>query len=186
VNLFNIFKRKQKRRWLITGLGNPGIEYENTRHNAGFLFIDSLSICGFKNKFNSYLAESEFSGAGVIFLKPQTFMNLSGIAVKSVFDYYKIQIGDFILIFDDIYLPLGKIKIKTSGSHGSHNGVKNVIDSIGTNKFKRIKIGVGAKPSGWDLKKWVTSRFSQEENVLLSSSFELALSSLSSLIVDRS
>ncbi|MDR1364464.1 MAG: aminoacyl-tRNA hydrolase [Oscillospiraceae bacterium] len=180
----NIFKKNHLEKWLVVGLGNPGIEYKNTRHNAGFSFIDSLSIGKFKNKFKSCLAECKMFDQSLIFLKPQTFMNLSGESAKQISEFYKISINNFVVIFDDISLPIGKIRIRKNGSHGGHNGVKNIIDLLKTNDFKRIKIGVGEKPIDWELKDWVLSKFSSVEEEILKTSFENVSSALK-LIVNK-
>jgi PTH1 family peptidyl-tRNA hydrolase len=169
-------------KWLIAGLGNLGPKYESTRHNAGFLFIDSLKIKEFKNKFNSCVAESEIAGISVLFLKPMTFMNLSGSAVISALNFYKLPIENLIIIFDDISLPFGKIRIRKSGSSGGHNGIKDIINSLGTDNFKRIKIGIGENPNNWDLKNWVLSSFSNEEKIKLQEVFKKVYSSLETII----
>lgn len=158
--------------YIIVGLGNPGKEYENTRHNAGFRALDFISkklgceIC--QNKFKSLVNAVKIGSANVLLLKPQTYMNLSGQAVVEAMKFYKIPAEKVLIIFDDISLPVGKIRIRESGSHGGQNGVKNIIALSGTNKFPRIRIGIGDKPNPfWNLADWVLSKFSGEENILI-------------------
>lgn len=134
---------------IIIGLGNPGKEYENTRHNLGFLFVDklqkelSLSDFAENKKFDSEIAEGNYAGAKIILAKPQTFMNLSGEAVRKILDFYKLTPDDLIVLHDDIDLPAGKFKIATDSSSAGHNGVQNIIDQLGTQNFKRVRIGIG-------------------------------------------
>ena len=132
---------------LIVGLGNPGREYESTRHNIGFMMIDKYTL--FKNiankwnyKFNGLYLETNLFGEKVIFLKPQSYMNLSGTVVKRFIDYYKIDVTDILVISDDLDLNIGNFKIKDKGSSGGHNGLKDIENSIGTNEYKRLKIGI--------------------------------------------
>ncbi|MCM1545066.1 MAG: aminoacyl-tRNA hydrolase [Ruminococcus sp.] len=154
--------------YLIVGLGNPGKKYEFTRHNAGFLFIDLFAEKnGFKIdrlKFKSLMADARIGGHRCLFLKPQTFMNLSGEAVRDAAEFYKIPPENIIVIFDDISLEPGKMRIRRKGSAGGHNGIKNIICHMNSENFPRIKIGVGAKPHpDFDLADWVTSPFSKTE-----------------------
>ena len=134
---------------LIIGLGNPGKEYLNTRHNLGFLFVDKLQkelrLSDFANnsKFNSEIAEGFYGEDKILLVKPQTFMNLSGEAVRKILDFYKLTPADLIVIHDEIDLPSGKFKIATDSSSAGHNGVQNIIDQIGTQTFKRVRIGIG-------------------------------------------
>ncbi len=161
--MFNMLKNFQKKNidFLIVGLGNPGKQYEKTRHNLGFMAIDYIATqnsCSVNRlKFKSLYTITSIQGKKCVLLKPQTFMNLSGQAVCEAMAFYKIPSEKTILIFDDISLPPGKIRIKKKGSAGGHNGVKDIIALSGTDIFPRIKIGVGAKPAGWDLSNWVTS-----------------------------
>ncbi|GMB10789.1 MAG: aminoacyl-tRNA hydrolase [Candidatus Improbicoccus devescovinae] len=151
--------------YLIVGLGNPGSKYENTRHNVGFWFIDDFYHGDFVQKFNSLFAKTVIYDKKIILLKPQTYMNLSGMAISEFMEYYKIPIYKLIIIFDDISLPIGKIRIRNRGSSGGHNGVNNIITSLGSRDFKRIKIGVGQKPAAWDLADWVLSCFNTDEKL---------------------
>lgn len=154
--------------YLIAGLGNPGKQYESTRHNAGFICLDIISEkYGFKIdrlKFKSLMGEGRIKGHRCLFLKPQTFMNLSGEAVRDAAEFYKIKSENIIVIFDDISLDPGKVRIRRKGSDGGHNGMKNIIYHIKSDAIPRIKVGVGAKPNPeYDLADWVLSRFSKDE-----------------------
>ena len=158
--------------YIIVGLGNPGKEYENTRHNSGFRAVDfiadKLGTDISQNKFKSLTCTVKIDGKNVMLLKPQTYMNLSGEAVVEAMRFYKVAPENTLLIFDDISLPVGKMRIRKDGSHGGQNGVKNIIALSGTNRFPRIRIGVGEKPSPvWDLADWVLSKFSKDENTLI-------------------
>lgn len=153
---------------LIVGLGNPGKEYEKTKHNLGFLFLEYLekkySFKIQKKAFDALTLETEMYGEKVLFLKPQTFMNLSGNSVVKAKNFYKINSKDIIVIFDDIDIPFETIKYKTTGSGGTHNGMKNIVEGIGTKEFSRIKIGLGGlKHENQDLKDFVLQRFNKEQ-----------------------
>ena len=150
--------------YLIVGLGNPEKDYSNTRHNMGFQTINKLAkqyeIEVIKNKFKGLFGSGMIEGEKVILLKPQTFMNLSGMSIRALADYYKIDPEEeLIVIYDDVSLEPGKLRVRAKGSAGGHNGIKNIIEQIGTQVFPRIKIGVGEKPEGWDLADYVLSRF---------------------------
>ena len=155
--------------FIIVGLGNPGKKYENTRHNAGFIAIDALAdkygISISEKKHKAVCGTGVIEGNKVILVKPQTFMNLSGESVRSVMDFYKIDPEeDMLVIYDDISLAPGNIRIRKKGSAGGHNGIKSIIAHAGTQNFMRIKVGVGEKPSGWDLADYVLGHFSDEDN----------------------
>lgn len=151
---------------LIVGLGNPGKEYEKTRHNVGFMAIDSFasSICKSidKEKFNGLYTDFLLSGEKFILLKPQKYMNLSGEVVKKYVDYFDIKKEDILIISDDINLPVGKIRLRLKGSSGGHNGLKNIEAHLSTNEYKRLKIGV-SNDKNQDLKDFVLGKFSKEE-----------------------
>lgn len=154
--------------WLIVGLGNPGSKYEFTRHNAGFLCVDLFANeNNFKIdrlKFKALCADVRLGSQRCLFLKPQTFMNLSGEAVKEAASFYKIPPERILVLFDDISLDIGKMRIRRKGSDGGHNGIKNIIYHLASNNFPRIKIGVGAKPHpDYDLADWVLKPFTQSE-----------------------
>ena len=133
---------------LIVGLGNPGEEYQNTRHNAGFMAINNyIDESNFKKKDNYMIAEKVINGEKILFVKPLTYMNDSGQAVRKVVDYYKISLDDILIIYDDMDFNVGTIKIKASGSSGGHKGIKSIIRCLGTENFKRVRIGI-SKPEG--------------------------------------
>ena len=152
---------------LIVGLGNPGMQYAATRHNIGFEVIDSLSevynIPVNKSKYKALIGEGRIGDERVILMKPQTFMNLSGEAVRACMDFQKLSNEDVIIIYDDISLDVGQIRIRKSGSAGGHNGIKSIIAHMNTQEFPRVKVGVGQKPAGWDLANYVLGRFSEED-----------------------
>lgn len=151
--------------FLIVGLGNPGREYENTRHNIGFdaidVIADKYNIEVSRIKFKGVYGEGFVNGEKVILLKPATYMNLSGESVREVMDFYKLSEEDILVIYDDVSLDVGRIRIREKGSAGGHNGIKSIIANIGTDVFSRIKVGVG-KPQG-DLVKHVLGTFSKED-----------------------
>ena len=154
---------------MIAGLGNPGNEYAKTKHNAGFLFVDALAghlgASGWKQKENALVAEARIGAEKVLLVKPQTYMNESGRAIGPLMDWYKLEPEDLIVVHDDMDIPAGVVRIRKKGSAGGHNGIKNIIAMTGTSGFKRIKVGVGEKPEGWDLADHVLGRFSSEHRV---------------------
>ncbi|MCQ2426526.1 MAG: aminoacyl-tRNA hydrolase [Lachnospiraceae bacterium] len=156
---------------LVVGLGNPGAEYANSRHNAGFRAIDLVADANHvridRAKFHALVGDGTVAGKHVLLMKPQTYMNSSGIAVKEAMDFYKIPSENVIVLFDDISLVPGKMRIRRSGSAGGHNGVKSLIEYMGTNVFPRVKLGVGAKPEGWDLADWVLAALPPEDRKAL-------------------
>lgn len=154
--------------WLIVGLGNPGKQYENTRHNAGFLALDEIAreynADVKKLKFKAVVGDCRIGGARCLLMKPDTFMNNSGEAVVAAMQFYKIPIERVLVLFDDISLPSGKLRIRRKGSDGGHNGIKSIIYLTGSDGFPRVKIGVGAKPHpDYDLADWVLSSFKKED-----------------------
>ena len=154
--------------YLIVGLGNPGRQYELTRHNAGFLFADLLadknSVKISKIQFKSVTASIELGGHKCLLMKPQTFMNNSGEAVKQAAAFYKIPPEKIIVVFDDISLPCGKLRIRRKGSAGGHNGIKSIIYFMNSDNFPRVKLGVGEKPHpDYELADWVLSNFKKDE-----------------------
>lgn len=165
--------------YLIVGLGNPGRQYELTRHNAGFLFADlladKLSANINKIQFKSVIAAVELGGKKCLLMKPQTFMNNSGEAVKQAAAFYKIPPEKIIVVFDDISLPCGKLRIRRKGSAGGHNGIKSIIYHLNSDNFPRIKLGVGEKPHpDYELADWVLSNFKKDELSLLREAAEKA------------
>lgn len=154
--------------FLIVGLGNPGKNYEFTRHNAGFLTLDHIAseldteITNLKN--NALVADVVIDGHRCLLIKPQTFMNNSGTAVRDIAKFYKIPPEKIIVIFDDISLPCGKLRIRRKGTDGGHNGIKSIIYHLNSDLFPRIKIGIGAKPNPeYDLADWVLSKFGKDD-----------------------
>jgi len=160
--------------FLIVGLGNPGREYDATRHNVGFCVLDRLAAGANvkidRAKFSALTCLARIGGKKVLLMKPQTFMNLSGQAVRQAADFYKLPAECVIVVHDDIDLPVGRIRVRPTGSAGGHNGLKSIIACLGTQDFLRVKVGVGAKPNPeYDLADWVLSRFSAQEKKLLES-----------------
>lgn len=154
--------------FIVAGLGNPGTKYEGTRHNVGFIFVDLLAEkLGFpinKLKFKSLYADVPIAGVRCLIMKPQTFMNNSGISIREAADFYKIPPENIIIIFDDISLKPGTMRIRKKGSDGGHNGLKSIIYHLNSDQFPRIKIGVGAKPHPeYDLADWVLSGFNKQD-----------------------
>ena len=165
--------------WLIVGLGNPGREYEKTRHNAGFRAIDllaeSLGCKIDRMKFQGLYTQVNYKGKKLMLLKPQTYMNLSGRSVLQLSAYFNIPPARIIVLFDDISLPAGRLRIRADGSAGGHNGIKSIISEVGSQSFPRVKIGVGAKPHPeMDLADWVLSTFSAQEEKALKNALEWA------------
>lgn len=163
--------------YLVAGLGNPGIEFQGTRHNAGFDTIDyisnKLSFDISKSKFKGIMGEANVSGEKVIFLKPMTYMNLSGDSIVEAANFYKIPDKNIIVIYDDIALEVGRIRIKPSGSAGGHNGMKSIIYRLGSENFPRVRVGIGAPPRG-DLINFVTGRFTNDERNLIDEAIKAA------------
>ena len=165
--------------WLIVGLGNPGREYERTRHNAGFraldILADKLGCKVDKLKFQGLYGQCTYQGKKLYLLKPQTYMNLSGRSVLQLSAYFHIPPQRIVVIFDDISLEPGRLRIRGDGSAGGHNGIKSIIAEVGSQDFPRVKVGVGAKPHAeQDLANWVLSTFSAQEEKALASSLERA------------
>ncbi len=188
--MFSKFKSNAKTgkiEYLIVGLGNPGREYENTRHNCGFIALDYLSQklnCKInKIKFKSTIGECEINSHRCLLMKPSTYMNLSGQAVVEAMNFYKIPPQNVIVIFDDISLDVGKMRIRRKGSDGGQKGMQNIIYLSGSQDFPRIKIGIGKKPHpDYDLKKWVLSRFSTSEQKLIEPLLENIYDALSHMV----
>lgn len=161
--------------YLIAGLGNPTKEYDKTRHNVGFEVIDVLAdkyrIDVSERKHKALCGRGVIEGQKVILVKPQTFMNLSGESIRAVVDYYKLSPEEIIVIYDDISLEPGQLRIRLKGSAGGHNGIKNIIAHLGSQEFPRIKVGVGAKPPRMDLADYVLSRFGAGEQKLMNEAF---------------
>lgn len=188
MGIFDLFKQIEsgpagnlhgKLTWIVAGLGNPGLEYENTRHNAGFLTMEELAKqCGVKldqMKFKSDCGEAMLGEVRCLLMKPTTYMNLSGDAIAAAANFYKIPPEQVLVIYDDISLPPGKLRLRRKGSAGGHNGIKSIIAQLGTEEFPRIRVGVGAKPNPqYDLADWVLSKFSEEDMKALQPALEHA------------
>jgi len=174
--------------YIIAGLGNPGSGYEKTRHNVGFNTIDCLArqhgIKLNKLRFKALTGEGFIGNNRVLLIKPQTYMNLSGESIRDAVDWYKIPLSRLIVIFDDIDIPLGEIRIKRKGSAGTHNGMKSVIYQLQDDKFPRVKIGVGKPPEGWDLADFVLSAFSPEERKIIDENIEKAARAVAVIMED--
>ena len=176
--------------YLIAGLGNPGREYENTRHNAGFASIDRLAeknhISIDMKKFQALCGTGYIGGQKVLLLKPQTYMNLSGESLRAACDFFKIDPEqELIVIYDDISLAPGQLRIRAKGSAGGHNGIKSIISHLGTQVFLRVKVGVGEKPQGWDLADYVIGHFSKEEQQVMQESFDRAADAAAALLSEE-
>lgn len=175
--------------WLIVGLGNPGREYERSRHNCGFRALDilaeKLSCKVDKMKFQGLYGQVNYNGKKLFLLKPMTFMNLSGRSVLQLSSYFHIPPQRIVVMFDDISLVPGRLRVRSDGSAGGHNGIKSIISELGSQAFPRVKIGVGAKPSPeYDLADWVLSSFTAQEEKALSPALEKAADA-ALCIVDR-
>lgn len=173
--------------YIIVGLGNPGREYENTRHNIGFEVIDRLAdqenIGMLEKKHKAIIGKGVIAGEKCILAKPQTFMNLSGESVRALLDYYKAdETADLIVISDDVSLDVGQLRIRKKGSAGGHNGLKNIIAHLGHDTFMRVKMGVGEKPRGWDLADYVLGHFSPQEREAMGEAAERAADAVRMMI----
>lgn len=172
---------------MIVGLGNPGLEYEKTRHNVGFMAMDALCEkyeCECKKmKFSAYMGDAVIGNKRVLLLKPQTYMNNSGTAVGEAARFYKLAPENILVMYDDISLEPGIIRIRRKGSAGGHNGIKDIIEVLGSEDFPRIKIGVGAKPHPeYDLKDWVLGRFKPEDKDKVQTSLDNAVKAVNELL----
>lgn len=172
--------------YIIAGLGNPEHRYENTRHNVGFEVIDILAdrigVCVDEKKHKALCARGVLEGQKVILLKPQTYMNLSGESVRAAADFYKVEPENIIVIYDDISLAPGQLRIRGKGSAGGHNGMKNIIAHMGTQEFPRLKVGIGEKPKGMDLADYVLSHFSKGEREVMDEAFREAADAVAVMI----
>ena len=163
---------------VIVGLGNPTDQYKGTRHNVGYMAIDRIAEANRINinqhKFKAMVGSGIIGGSKVLLVKPLTYMNLSGESIRPIMDFYKLDLSDILVIYDDISLEPGKIRIRKKGSAGGHNGIKNIIAQLGTQNFQRIKVGVGEKPKGWDLADYVLGHFSKEDRGLVDDALKRA------------
>ena len=172
---------------MIVGLGNPGMEYENTRHNVGFMvidkFIEHIGYVSMKKKYDGLYCEVFYQNEKIIILKPQKYINLSGEVVKKFVDYYKIDISDILIINDDLDLPVGCYKLKPSGGSAGHNGLKNIEKELNTNEYKRLKIGI-SNNKNIETKDYVLGKFSKEEREVLNNSCNVINSVIKDFIND--
>ena len=176
--------------FIIAGLGNPDRQYEGTRHNGGFDVIDRLAdkynIAVDMKKHRALLGKGVIEGQKVILAKPQTYMNLSGESIRSLVDYYKIDgEHELLVIYDDINLEVGQLRIREKGSAGGHNGIKNIIAHLGTQVFPRIRVGVGEKPSRYDLADYVLGHFSKAEKALMDEGYDHAVDAAGMILSGR-
>ena len=198
MSIFDVFDRisansnapKGKIEYVITGLGNPGLEYENTRHNAGFMVLDMLaSQLGEeinRLRFKGKTAEVMIGDKRCLLLKPTTYMNNSGESVVQALEFYKIDVSKLIVVCDDISLDAGKLRIRRKGSHGGHNGLRSICDLTGRDDYQRIKMGVGKKPHpDYDLAKWVLGKFGKEDAEKMKQSAENACECLILMVQDK-
>ena len=184
------FKKAGPVEWLVVGLGNPGPKYEWTRHNVGFLVVDELAeranIPVQKLKYKALTNTTVIGGQSVLLMKPTTYMNNSGEAVAAAANFYKIPPEHVLVMYDDISLAPGKLRIRRKGSAGGHNGIKSIIALLGTEEFPRIRVGVGAKPTPqYDLADWVLSKFTPEEQTALQPALEQAAEAASLIVQDK-
>ncbi len=176
--------------YIIAGLGNPDRQYEGTRHNVGFDVIDRLSdkydVAVDTKKNRALIGKGIIEGQKVILAKPQTYMNLSGESIRGLVDYYKIdEEHELIVIYDDINLGVGQLRIREKGSAGGHNGIKNIISCLGTQVFPRIRVGVGEKPARYDLADYVLGHFSKAERELMSEGYDHAVTAVRMILSGR-
>ena len=174
--------------YLIAGLGKKTKNYEGTRHNIGFTMIDAIGekfgIDVTTKKHKALVGRGIIDGMRVILAKPQTYMNLSGESIREIADFYKIEPENIIIIYDDISLDVGRLRIRKKGSAGGHNGIKNIIAHLGTQEFPRIKVGIGNKPEGWDLADYVLSKYSKAEQEALKEASDDVIGAVRLMIMD--
>ncbi len=182
-----IFKTKSTYDWMVVGLGNPGIQYEATRHNVGFMAVDLLAenngCANWKLKNEALTCEYRMGNKRILLVKPQTYMNNSGRAVQKISAFYKIPADKMIIMFDDVSLDVGNIRMRRKGSHGGHNGMRDIIELLGHEDIMRIKIGVGAKPHpDYDLADWVLGKFPKAQEKSLKEALTKAVSAVEEII----
>ena len=182
-----IFKSKSTDTWLVVGLGNPGLQYEKTRHNVGFmaadLFANKEGFSFNKNKMDAVLGETKIGNSRILIAKPQTYMNCSGKAVSKIASFYKIPTDKIIIMHDDISLDVGKIRMRRKGSDGGQRGMRDIIELMGTDNIMRIKIGVGQKPHpDYDLKDWVLGKFPSTQQSDLQKALENSVLALKEIM----
>lgn len=193
-NIFDLFKKietdtpsKLPVSFLVVGLGNPGSDYTFTRHNAGFLTIDYISqklgVQVNRAKFHALYGETKIGNAGVMLVKPQTYMNESGVAVREIAEFYKIPTENIIVISDDISLDVGRLRVRKKGSDGGQKGLRSIIYHLNSDNFPRIRVGIGQKPNpNYDLADWVLSKFTADEQKILFEKFETVFQGIEKII----
>lgn len=190
MGLFDKIKKNDKGQdfFVIAGLGNPGPKYEGTKHNVGFDVVERLGrkynieINKFKHK--ALVGDGKIEDRRVLLVKPQTFMNLSGESIREIVNFYKVPQDQFVVIYDDTSLPVSGVRIREKGSHGGHNGIRNIIAQMGTDEFYRIKVGVGEKPNGWDLADYVLAKFDKDDLPMIEQGTDKAVKAVE-LILSR-
>ena len=194
-NIFDIFKSIESEKkpqsgpvsFVIACLGNPGRDYERTRHNAGFMCAEYLSekknVTVDRGRFKSICGEFNFGGKRALLIKPQTYMNLSGEAVREAMDFYKLDPAtQLLVVYDDIYLDVGKLRIRAKGSDGGHNGIKSINYQLGTDTYARIRVGVGKPPVGWDMPSWVLGKIPENDQKLFFEALERAAEAVEMIV----
>ena len=194
MNIFELFKTisqekkdRQPVTYLVAGLGNPGTKYQNTRHNAGFQALETLgSKYGStvdRLRFHALVGECTIGTCRILLMKPQTFMNASGEAIQEAANWYKIAPDHIIILCDDITLDVGRLRVRRKGSHGGHNGLKSIIQQLGTDEFPRIRIGVGIPPKDYDIVDWVLGQFDTEDRKTMADSTTKAAEAVVELLL---
>ena len=172
---------------IVVGLGNPGQEYSATRHNVGFMTVDTLAarwgITAWRNKFDALVAEHR-GEEPILLIKPQTYMNLSGYSVSAAVNWYKVASEDIIVIYDDLDLPTGKLRLRARGGPGGHRGMESLLVHLGTDEFPRVRVGIGRPPAYMETANYVTGRFSPEEQPLISEAIKQAADAVEAVIKD--
>ncbi len=195
-NIFDIFKKIENEKesrasipitHIVVGLGNPGGKYSSTRHNAGFMAIDFFaSKCGVvinRSRFHALVGEGVVAGRRILFVKPQTFMNASGEAVREAASFYKIGVENIIVLSDDVNLDVGRMRVRKSGSDGGQKGLRSIIENMGSDNFPRIRFGVGKKPHpDYDMADWVLGNLSESDKRAVADCFDTALSGLEKIV----
>ncbi len=174
--------------YIIAGLGNPGPEYENTRHNVGFHVIDCLAertgASVTERKHKALCGKAVLGGERVLLLKPQTYMNSSGESLRDAADFYRVPPENIIVVSDDVDLPQGQLRVRLHGSAGGHNGLKSVIAHLGSDSFRRVRVGIGGKPEGWDLADWVLGKLKGHDADVMEEAYQSAADAVTAILTD--